>query len=111
VLGILRRRPDGEARGGARGRSRDGRPQQRRACACQAALSRPPRPRARAGAEGRHRLPADYELLELLLFYAIDRIDTKPLAKRLLERFGTLGDVFAAEPAQLRESRSTSARW
>ncbi|HZQ00550.1 MAG TPA: DNA repair protein RadC [Reyranella sp.] len=45
----------------------------------------------------------DYELLELLLFYAIERIDTKPLAKRLLERFGTLGDVFAAEPAQLRE--------
>ena len=46
---------------------------------------------------------ADYELLELLLFYAIERIDTKPLAKRLLERFGTLGDMFAAEPAQLRE--------
>jgi DNA repair protein RadC len=46
---------------------------------------------------------SDYELLELLLFYAIERIDTKPLAKRLLERFGTLGDVFAAEPAQLRE--------
>ena len=45
----------------------------------------------------------DYELLELLLSYAIDRIDTKPLAKRLLERFGTLGDVFAAEPAQQRE--------
>lgn len=45
----------------------------------------------------------DYELLELVLFYAIDRIDTKPLAKKLLERFGTLGDVFAAEPAQLRE--------
>ena len=46
---------------------------------------------------------ADYELLELLLFYSIERIDTKPLAKKLLERFGTLGDVFAAEPAQLRE--------
>jgi DNA repair protein RadC len=46
---------------------------------------------------------ADYELLELLLFYAIERIDTKPLAKRLLERFGTLGDVFAAEPTHLRE--------
>jgi DNA repair protein RadC len=45
----------------------------------------------------------DYELLELLLFYSIERIDTKPLAKRLLERFGTLGDVFAAEPQQLRE--------
>lgn len=46
---------------------------------------------------------ADYELLELLLFYSIERIDTKPLAKNLLERFGTLGDVFAAEAAQLRE--------
>jgi DNA repair protein RadC len=46
---------------------------------------------------------ADYELLELLLFYSIERSDTKPLAKRLLDRFGTLGDVFAAEPAQLRE--------
>lgn len=45
----------------------------------------------------------DYELLELLLFYAIERIDTKPLAKRLLERFGTLGDLFAADPAHLRE--------
>ncbi len=46
---------------------------------------------------------ADYELLELLLFYSIERIDTKPMAKALLDRFGTLGDVFAAEPAQLRE--------
>ena len=46
---------------------------------------------------------ADYELLELILFYAVERIDTKPLAKKLIERFGTLGDVFAAEPAQLRE--------
>ena len=49
----------------------------------------------RAGAE----LLEDYELLELLLFYSIERIDTKPLAKRLLDRFGTLGDVFAAESA------------
>jgi DNA repair protein RadC len=46
---------------------------------------------------------ADYELLELLLFHAIERIDTKPLAKKLLDRFGTLGDVLAAEPGQLRE--------
>ena len=53
----------------------------------------------KAGAEAL----ADYELLELLLFYSIERVDTKPLAKALLERFGTLGDVFAAEPAQLRE--------
>ena len=46
---------------------------------------------------------ADYELLELLLFYSIERVDTKPLAKKLLDHFGTLGDVFAAEAAQLRE--------
>ena len=46
---------------------------------------------------------ADYEVLELLLFYSIERTDTKPLANRLLDRFGTLGDVFAAEPEQLRE--------
>src|SRR5471032_947470 len=45
----------------------------------------------------------DYELLELMLFYAIERIDTKPLAKRLIKRFGTLGDIFAAEPEQLKE--------
>ena len=32
----------------------------------------------------------DYELLELLLTYAIPGRDTKGLAKKLLERFGTL---------------------
>lgn len=32
----------------------------------------------------------DYELLELLLTFAIPRRDTKPLVKKLLERFGTL---------------------
>jgi DNA repair protein RadC len=53
----------------------------------------------KSGAEGFE----DYELLELLLFYAIERIDTKPLAKRLIERFGTLGDLFATEPAHLRD--------
>lgn len=52
----------------------------------------------------------DYELLELLLFYGIERIDTKPIAKKLLERFGTLGDVFAADAALLRNSTSTSVR-
>ena len=53
----------------------------------------------KSGAEGFE----DYELLELLLFYSIERIDTKPLAKRLIERFGTLGDLFAADPAHLRD--------
>lgn len=44
---------------------------------------------------------ADYELLELLLFGAIPRRDVKPLAKQLLEQFGSLGGVVAADPAQL----------
>jgi DNA repair protein RadC len=43
----------------------------------------------------------DYELLELLLFYSIDRVDVKPLAKQLLKDFRSVGGVLAAEPAQL----------
>ena len=43
----------------------------------------------------------EYELLELLLTYAIPRRDTKLLAKKLLERFGTLARVFESEPATL----------
>ncbi|MEQ8479025.1 MAG: DNA repair protein RadC [Hoeflea sp.] len=39
---------------------------------------------------------ADYELLELLLFRLIPRRDTKPIAKALLARFGSLPEVFGA---------------
>jgi len=46
---------------------------------------------------------ADYEILELLLFAALPRRDVKALAKTLLARFGGLPEVFAAEPARLRE--------
>ena len=46
---------------------------------------------------------ADYELLELVLFRAIARGDTKPLAKRLVERFGSFGDVINAPEARLAE--------
>ncbi|QQS15190.1 MAG: DNA repair protein RadC [Rhodospirillales bacterium] len=45
----------------------------------------------------------DYELLELLLFHSIERIDVKPLAKRLLERFGALGDVLSADLERLKD--------
>jgi len=45
---------------------------------------------------------ADYELLELLLFQAIPRRDTKPLARTLLKRFGGFAGVVAASPADLR---------
>jgi DNA repair protein RadC len=46
---------------------------------------------------------ADYELLELVLFRAILRRDVKPLAKALLTRFGSFGEVVAARPERLRE--------
>ncbi len=44
---------------------------------------------------------ADYELLELLLFIAIPRRDVKPLAKDLLETFGSLQAVLGAEIERL----------
>jgi DNA repair protein RadC len=44
---------------------------------------------------------ADYEVLEYLLFAANPRGDTKPLAKALLERFGSLNAVLNAEPGAL----------
>ncbi|MGI9488933.1 MAG: RadC family protein [Geminicoccaceae bacterium] len=43
----------------------------------------------------------DYELLELLLFFSIRYVDVKPLAKGLLDEFGSLGGVLAAEPERL----------
>ncbi|WP_206109948.1 RadC family protein [Peteryoungia ipomoeae] len=43
---------------------------------------------------------ADYEILELLLFRLIPRRDTKPVAKALLARFGSLAGVLGA-PANL----------
>jgi DNA repair protein RadC len=46
---------------------------------------------------------ADYELLELLLFFAVYRRDTKPVAKEMLKVFGSLGAVLAAEPARYAE--------
>jgi len=45
----------------------------------------------------------DYELLELLLTFAIPRRDTKLLAKKLLKRFGTLARVLEADSAALEE--------
>ena len=45
--------------------------------------------RERFAKSGRSAL-ADYELLELLLTYGIPRIDTKAIAKDLLQQFGTI---------------------
>lgn len=53
--------------------------------------------------EARPESLADYELLELLLFFSVYRRDTKPLAKEMLQRFGSLGGVLAADPARYAE--------
>lgn len=58
------------------------------------------RDRFRAG--GSDALP-DYELLEMILFRALPRQDTKPLAKQLVQRFGSFAEVVAAEPERLKE--------
>src|SRR6185369_2861121 len=44
-----------------------------------------------AGADGFH----DYELIEYLLMLTIPRIDTKPLAKRLVNDFGGIGPLLS----------------
>jgi DNA repair protein RadC len=49
----------------------------------------------------------DYELLELVLFGAIPRRDTKDLAKRLLARFGSFAEVINAPPERLKEIKGT----
>lgn len=46
---------------------------------------------------------ADYELLELALFRAIPRRDTKPIAKALLSRFGSFAEVLGAPVERLVE--------
>lgn len=51
---------------------------------------------------GAEALP-DYELLELVLYRAIPRRDTKPLAKRFLARFGSFAEVMSAPESQLKE--------
>jgi DNA repair protein RadC len=51
----------------------------------------------KAGAEGLH----DYELLELLLTYAIPRLDVKPRAKALMKRFESLNGVLDASQEEL----------
>jgi DNA repair protein RadC len=54
---------------------------------------------AKAGADAL----ADYEILELILFRATPRRDVKPLAKALLQRFGSLAETIAAPVSRLTE--------
>ncbi|HWY66341.1 MAG TPA: DNA repair protein RadC [Rhizomicrobium sp.] len=58
--------------------------------------------RARFRDGGADAMP-DYELLEMTLFAALPRRDTKPLARALLARFGSFADVISAPRARLME--------
>jgi DNA repair protein RadC len=51
-----------------------------------------------AGPEGFH----DYELVEYLLALTIPRVDTKPLAKKLIQDFGGIGPLLSASAETLR---------
>ena len=56
-----------------------------------------------AGPQGFH----DYELLEYLLTLTLPRVDTKPLAKRLIHDFGGIGPLLSASADQLRNEGLT----
>ncbi len=47
---------------------------------------------------------SDHEVLELLLYYAIPRVDVNPLSHRLIDRFGSLHGVLDAEIPELTET-------
>ena len=63
---------------------------------------------------------SDYEVIEFLLFGARPRSDVKPLAKALLQEFGSLAGVLCARPCRapgkarsptLRSSRRRRGGW
>lgn len=45
----------------------------------------------------------DYEVLELLLFYAVPRKDVQPIARKMLAHFGSIAAVLDAAPQELKE--------
>jgi DNA repair protein RadC len=52
----------------------------------------------------------DYELIELILCRAFSRIDTKPIAKRLINEFKTFAEVINASPGRLKEIEGVGDR-
>ena len=52
----------------------------------------------------------DYELLELVLCQAVPRRDTKPLAKELIETFGSFSEVIAAPYERLKKVKGGRRR-
>ena len=58
-----------------------------------------------SGPDGLH----DYELVEYLLALTIPRVDTKPLAKKLVHDFGGIGPLLSASTATLRREGLSDA--
>ena len=52
----------------------------------------------------------DYEIIELLLTFAVPRRDTKPLAKELLRRFGSINGILHADKSEFEEMPGLSRR-
>ena len=53
---------------------------------------------------------APHEILELLLYYAIPRKDTNPLAHRLIDTYGSLPRVMSASPQELQSVEGVGER-
>lgn len=51
----------------------------------------------------------DYEIVELVLSYAIPRKDTKPIAKELIKQFKTIAGVLDADPKALQRIEGLSS--
>lgn len=52
----------------------------------------------------------DHELVEYLLALTIPRVDTKPIAKELIHRFGSFGALLSADGAALKQKDLTPAQ-
>jgi DNA repair protein RadC len=65
------------------------------------------RTRFRSGGAG---AVPDYELLEMILFRVFPRGDTKPIAKRLMAKFGSFAEVVSAAPERLLEVEGVGQR-
>ncbi len=60
--------------------------------------------------EGGEQALADYELLELYLFRSIPRRDVKPIAKDLIQKFGSFAETIAAPITLLAEIKGISEK-